>query len=60
MGRSPVSLVAKTAELSDQCGQALPLDELHRVVVDAALAADCVHRHDLLVLHVRRGAAPLS
>ena len=53
--QTPIPLVAKAAQLSDQRGQALPLDELHRVVVDAALAADRVHRDDLLVLHVRRG-----
>ena len=47
-------LVAKAAQLSDQRGEALPVDELHRVVVDAALAADRVHRHDPLVLHVGR------
>ncbi len=44
----------RTAQFSDQRGEALPLDELHGVVVDAALAADRVHRHDLLVLHVGR------
>ena len=47
--------VAKAAELADQRGEALPFDELHGVIVDAALAADRVHRDDLLVLHVRRG-----
>ena len=46
-------LIAKAAKLRDQRGEALPLDELHRVIVDAALAADRMHRHDLLVLHVR-------
>ena len=47
-------LIAKATQLADQRGEALPVDELHRVIVDAALAADRVHRHDLLVLHVRR------
>ncbi len=50
-----IRLVAKAAELANQRGEALPVDELHRVVVDAALAADRVHRDDPLVLHVRRG-----
>ena len=36
-------------------GQAPPLDELHGVVVDAALLADRVHRHDVLVPQMRRG-----
>ena len=43
-----------STQFSDQRGEALPLDELHGVIVDAALAADRVHRHDLLVLHVGR------
>ena len=34
--------------------QAASLDELHGVVVDAALLADRVHRHDVLVPQVRR------
>ena len=51
-GREPCS-IAQAAQLRDQRGEALPLDELHRVIVDAALAADRMHRHDLLVLHVR-------
>ena len=46
--------VAKNTQILDQRGEALPLDELHGVIVDAPLAADRVHRHDLLVLHVGR------
>ena len=46
-------LIAKAAKLPDQRGEALPVDELHRVIVHAALAADRMHRHDPLVLHVR-------
>ena len=57
-------LVAKATKLPDQRGEALPVDELHRVVMDAALAADRVHRHDPLVLHVGRrqclGLEPLE
>ena len=37
-------------------GQALALDELHRVVVDAALAADGVDRDDVRVVERGGGA----
>ena len=50
--RAGILLIAQAAKLRDQRGEALPLDELHRVIVDAALAADRMHRHDPLVLHV--------
>ena len=55
LGRGGIGtlLIAQAAKLRDQRGQALPLDELHRVIVNASLAADGMHRHDLLVLHVR-------
>ncbi len=54
-GWAGASLIAKAAKLPDQRGEALPLDELHRVIVHAALAADRMHRHDPLVLHVCSG-----
>ena len=34
--------------------QRLALDQLHGVVVDAAFAADAVHRHDVRVVQHRR------
>ena len=46
-------LITEAAKLSDQRGEALAVDELHRVIVHAALATDRVHRHDSLVLHMR-------
>src|SRR5262249_269166 len=39
----------------DHLGQALPLDELHRIKMRATLAADVVHRHDVRVVQLRRG-----
>src|SRR5262249_19187592 len=38
----------------DRLGQGLPLNELHGVVVHAALAADTVHRDDVAVVQERR------
>ena len=43
------------AQLGDDGGQGLALDELHGVVVDAALAADGVDRHDVGVVQAGRG-----
>jgi hypothetical protein len=43
--------VTAVCRLSHPLGQGLALDELHGVVVDAALAADRVDRHDVRVLH---------
>jgi len=43
------------AEVGDQGGEALPVDELHGVVVDAALAPDGVDRDDVLVPEVGGG-----
>ena len=51
-GWSGTLLIAMATKLPDQRGEALPIDELHRVIVHAALAADRMHRHDPLVLHV--------
>ena len=53
-GRTVTPLVAQGTQLSDQGGKALSVDELHGVIVHAALAADGVYRHDLLVLHLGR------
>ena len=38
----------------DQGGQGLPVDELHGVVVNAALAAQPIDRHNVLVLEACR------
>ena len=43
-------------QLVDDRVQALPLDELHRVVLDVALLADLEDRHDVGVVQPRRGA----
>jgi hypothetical protein len=43
------------AQPGDQPGERRPLDELHGVVVDAPLAADRVHRHDVRVVELRGG-----
>ena len=43
------------AQLADQGGQGLALDELHRVVMHAPLAADREDRHDVGVVQLRRG-----
>jgi hypothetical protein len=40
--------------LVDDGGEGAAVDELHGVVVDAAIAADAVDRHDVAVLQVRR------
>ena len=42
-------------QLADHLGQGLALDELHGVVVHAALAADGVDRHDVGVVQAGRG-----
>ena len=41
-------------KIGDQLGQGLSVDELHGVVVDAALAADRVNRDDVSVVQMRR------
>ena len=46
---------AEATGLPNKRREALTIDELHRVIVDAALASDRVHRDDPLVLHVSRG-----
>ena len=50
-----ICFVTEVTEPGNQRGEALTVDELHRVVMNAALAANCVHRNDPLVLHVGRG-----
>ena len=45
---------ARDCSCADQVGEVLALDELHGVVVDAALAADGVDRHDVRVVQLRR------
>ena len=42
-------------QLADEGGQALPLDELHGVVVDPEVRADRVYRDDVLVAQVGGG-----
>jgi hypothetical protein len=41
--------------LGDDLGQGLAVDELHRVVMHPALAADGMDRHDVRVVQQRRG-----
>ena len=41
-------------QLAQELGQRLPLDVLHRVIVDAALAADGIDRDDVGVVQLRR------
>ena len=53
LGRGLASVLA--AEPGDQLGERRPVDELHGVVVDAALAADRVHRDDVRVVELRGG-----
>ena len=43
------------AQVLDDRGQCLPLDVLHGVVVDAALAADAEDGHDVRVVQARGG-----
>ena len=40
--------------MANHVGQILAFDELHGVVMDATLAADRVHRHDVGVMQLRR------
>ena len=40
---------------ADQVGEVLALDQLHRVVMNAALAADGVDGHDVRVVQLGRG-----
>jgi hypothetical protein len=53
--RRLIGTVGRTATLvSEELGQGQAVDELHGVVVNAALAADRVDRHDVLVVQARR------
>src|SRR5260370_42459665 len=45
-------ILPAAAQLADQAGEALSLDELHGIVMHAALAANGVHRDDVLVPQV--------
>ena len=51
-GRARIRFVAEMTELADQRGEALSVNELHRVVMDPALAANSMHRDDPLMLHM--------
>jgi hypothetical protein len=47
-------------QLADRLRQGPPFDELHGVVVDAPLAPDRVHRHDVRVVEQRGGLGLVS
>ena len=49
-GRQPRQL----AQLRNHGGHGLPFDELHRVIVHAAIGAHGMHRHDVRVMQVGR------
>ena len=52
--RVALKVLSAGALLLQEGGEAPAVDELHGVEVDAALAADIVNRHDVLVMQLRR------